>query len=223
MKTTLRIFLQTLMPSLFMLTTAQVAHAHVSFVSNPAYANKTYLAAMNITHGCEDGLGEHYDTLKIDVEIPAGVTAVRPADMPFFTATVTLDESDNVTKITWTKTIEGRDTDMAFYQPVFRAKMPNAPLTTLEFRTTQTCAGDITTVWENGEVPTLKVLPARAAGWNKYTAQTEISLANVQTYFSDALIVWSNNTAYSANPVTNALIKTPLTVIPLGADYWVKY
>jgi periplasmic copper chaperone A len=208
-----------------LLATAQTAYAHVSFVANPAYANKSYIATMNISHGCEDEIGTLYDTLKIEVEIPAGVTSVRPADMPFFTATVTTDDTPakNVTKITWTKTVAGRDTDLAFYQPVFRAKMPNTPLTTLAFRTTQSCTGDTTIVWEGLEVPKLNVLPARAAGWNKYTAQSDISLATVQTIFSDALIVWSNNTAYSANPVTSALIKTPLSVIPVGADYWVKY
>lgn len=212
------------LPSLLiMLAAAQTAYAHVSFVANPAYANKNYTATMNVGHGCEDLSANLYDTIKIEVEIPAGVTSVRPADMPFFTATVDVDGSDNVTKITWTKTVEGRSTDMAFYQPTFRAKMPNTPLATLEFRTTQSCVGDTTLVWEGAEVPKLNVLPARAPGWNKYTAQAEISLATVQKFFSDALIVWSNDTGYSVNPVTSALIKTPLTVIPAGDNYWVKY
>jgi hypothetical protein len=72
-------------------------------------------------------------------------------------------------------------------------------------------------------VPKLRILPARAPGWNKYTAQSVIDAAMLSSYFGDAEVVWSSNAAYSANPVTDSMITNKLTEIPQGAEYWVKY
>ena len=100
-------------------------------------------------------------------------------------------------------------------------------MTTLSFPSRQICHNadtqEIVTPWEGAEAPTLKLLPARTPGWNKYTAQADIDEATIIGFFSNAYIVWSGGAAYSANPVTAGLISNPLTTIPAGAEFWVKY
>ena len=201
----------------------QTAQAHVSFVANTAYAGKSYIATANIPHGCEDINGIKYDTIKIEISIPPEFTGVRPADSAFGVASVEKDLAGNVTKLTWTKSAPELLEDTNFIQVSFRGTLPNAPFTTLELETTQTCAGATTKTWSGLDVPKLRILPARAPGWNKYTAQTAMDAATLATFFSDAVIVWYGNAAYSANPVTDGLITNKLTDIPLGADFWVKY
>jgi len=202
----------------------QTGHAHVSFVDSNAIAGKSYIATANIPHGCSDINGNHYDTIKIEISIPPEFTGVRPADSAFGPATIETDlVTGAVTKLTWTKTAAELPDDTHFIQVTFRGTLPNAPLTTLELDTTQTCAGGTTKTWSGVDVPKIKVLPARARGWNKYTAQANIDAATLGTYFSDAEIVWYGAAAYSANPITNGLITNKLTDIPLGGEFWVKY
>ena len=200
-----------------------VAHAHVSFVANNAYAGKSYIATAVIPHGCEDLNAVKYDTLQIAISIPTGFTGVRPADSAFGPATVEKDVDGNVTRLIWTKAAAALDEDTQFIQVSFRGTLPNAPLTTLELETTQTCAGGTSKTWSGVDVPKLRILPTRAPGWNKYTAQNLIDASMLSSYFTDAEIVWSNNAAYSANPVTDGLISNKLSEIPQGAVYWVKY
>jgi hypothetical protein len=202
---------------------ASIANAHVSFVANNAYAGKSYVATANIPHGCEDDAGNKYDTIKIEMSIPAGFTSVRPADATFGPASVEKDEAGNVTKMIWTKTAAAATSDDFLYQVTFRGTLPANALQSLAFTTTQTCAGDQSFTWEGTDAPALKVLPVRNSGWNKYTAQTALDEATIKAYFADAQIVWSNGAAYSANSVTNGLIITKLTSIAQGAEYWVKY
>jgi periplasmic copper chaperone A len=201
----------------------QGAQAHVSFVADNAYAGKSYIATATIPHGCEDLVGNKYDTLKIEISIPPEFTGVRPADSAFGRASVEKDIDGNVTKLIWTKSAPELIEDSNFIQVSFRGTLPNAPLTTLELETTQTCAGATTKTWSGLDAPKLNILPARAPGWNKYTAQSPIDAAMLNTFFKDAAIVWYGSAAYSANPVTNGLISNKLTDIPLGADFWVKY
>ena len=203
-----------------MLSTAQ---AHVSFVENNAYAGKSYIAIANVPHGCEDLNALKHDTIAIAISIPAGFTGVRPADSAFGPATVETDVNGNVTRLIWTKSAAALSEDTHFIQVSFRGTLPNAPMTTLELETTQTCEGNTSKTWSGIDVPKLRILPLRARGWNKYTAQSPIDASMLSAYFSDAEIVWCNNAAYSANPVTQGLITNPLTQIPQGADYWVKY
>jgi len=205
------------------LVVAPFAHAHVSFDAGNAYANTRYVAVANIPHGCSDLGGDHYDTLKIEIEIPAEMTSVRPEDAVFGPASVETDVEGNVTKLIWEKGSAAQPADTHLYRVAFRGRLPNAPLTTLAFRTTQTCAEDTSTVWEDTNAPTLKVLPTRAPGWNTYTAQEDMDLETIQAFFADAQIVWANDMAYSANPVTAAMIESPLTLITAGTEYWVKY
>lgn len=202
---------------------ASIANAHVSFVANNAYAGKSYVATANIPHGCEDEAGNKYDTLKIEMSIPAGFTSVRPADATFGPASVEKDGEGNVTKLIWTKTAAAAESDDFLYQVTFRGTLPATALQSLVFTTVQTCAEGKTFAWQGTDAPSLKVLPTRSIGWNKYTAQTALDEATIKAYFADAQIVWSNGAAYSANSVTNGLITTQLTAIAQGADYWVKY
>lgn len=196
------------------------AHAHVEFVDNTAEAGRSFIATANIAHGCEDESG-HYDTYKVEIELPAGITA-RPMNSPVGAASV--DDSGEPVKLVWQRDpAEAAAHDELFYQVSFRFSVPNTPLESLEFRTTQYCAGGTQLAWEGAEVPTLRIVPRHVTGWNKYTAQADISLATLQAMFADAQIVWANNQAYSPNPVVSSLIQNALTVIPAGTDYWVKY
>lgn len=204
------------------------AQAHTAFVVNAssnAFAGKSYFATLNAGHGCEDAAGALYDTEKVTVEIPAGVTKVRPMDATWGPAKVEeKDANGNVTKISWTRTAAAHSADEVLYRVSFTATLPNAPMTTLEFRTVQSCNnGQVETAWEGAEVPTLKLLPARVQGWNKYTAQSVIDFATMKSFFADAQIVWSASAAYSPNPDIDGLITNHLSSIAAGAEYWVKY
>lgn len=226
----MKTILKTLLGTASLLSVMSSAHAHVAFNADNAYGmttaftGKTYYATMNLGHGCEDLEGTLYDTLKIEVSVPAGISSVRPIDAPFGAATVEKDSNGNVTKMIWTKTATGAANDDFLYQVKFKGSLKDvAALSTLEFPTTQTCTGDTTISWEGAEVPKLLVLPTRKPGWNKYTAQADISLDTVKAFFADANIVWANKKAYSANPATDALITQKLESISAGTEYWVKY
>lgn len=205
----------------------QGVQAHTSFVINAtsnAFAGKSYAATLNAGHGCEDANGVKYDTERLEVEIPAEVTSVRPMDAAWGTASVEKNDSGAVTKLIWTRTTTAHAEDSHLYRVQFSAKLPNTPMTTLAFRAVQFCNnGTVETAWEGLEAPTLKLLPTRTPGWNKYTAQADIDETTIKAFFADAYIVWSGNAAYSANAVTAGLITNVLTLIPAGAEFWVKY
>lgn len=202
------------------------AEAHISFADARVYAGKSFVVTANIPHGCEDaGLVKH-DTVRIEMTLPVGVTGARPADAPWGEASV-VDNGDGTTTLIWDKGARTPlATDTNLYQVTFRATAPNTPLTVLDLDTVQSCEGGTQTTWAasaGSEAPQLKVLPSRAAGWNKFTAQADILQADFSALFGDAVIVWSGGAAYSANANVSALINNALTVIPAGQDYWVKY
>lgn len=209
----------------------QVVQAHTAFAitaSSNAFAGKSYFATMNLGHGCEDLLtGIKYDTEKLEVDIPAGITSIRPMDAAWADASVVKDSVGNITQLVWTRTSGNHPEDSQLYRVNFTAKLPDLPMTTVAFPTRQVChnenGDELVTPWEGLESPTLKLLPARALGWNKYTAQADIDEATMKAFFSDAYIVWSASAAYSANPVTAGLITNILTGIPSGSEFWVKY
>lgn len=207
---------------------AQSAHAHVSFVANVPYAGKSYVATLNVPHGCEDSSAKLYDSSKIEVTIPAGFTGVRPSPSTFGKASVVKDAQGNVTKLVWTKAEADKlADDSQFYQITFRGTLPNAPFTALAFDTVQTCEGGLTQAWTGVNVPTLRVLPGRTVGWNKFTVPTALDLTGAgKNFFTDAAIVWKGKEGYSANSNTFDLIKknaTELKLIPANSDIWVKY
>lgn len=209
------------------------AHAHVSVASGPAIANQSQVVTFSISHGCGDA-----DTNSVMIEIPAGVTFVRPMTSDFGAATVTTDGSGNVTTVTWQKPESDElDVDTNFYTLSLYLRTPDRPFTQHYFRAHQTCRaanGDLTTVdWvalpgAAGEpAPVLVVLPARLPGWNKYIVNEHLS--DVSPYFQEAQIVWRGTAAYSFNPNTAAQITTTPGVTSLagglhpGDEIWVKY
>ncbi|WP_342376103.1 DUF1775 domain-containing protein [Myxococcus stipitatus] len=236
------------LPTLFAvasLLAGTAAHAHISVTGpGPAVAGTTYDAQFTISHGCGGA-----DTYRVTVRIPAGVTSVRPLDSTFGKATVEKDGNGQVTSITWTRgsASDVLPADTHAHRLSLRARLPDAPFTTVYFPTTQVCRdaqGKETTVeWvgtsghgghggaDSGSTPQpepapeLFVYPARTPGWNKYTVEAHVHDFSV---FRDALIVWAGDSAYSPNPVTKALIETeagtkPLTEIHPGTEIWVKY
>ncbi|WP_437735649.1 YcnI family copper-binding membrane protein [Sorangium sp. So ce1335] len=220
---------------------ATVAQAHIS-VSGPAFAGATHEASFGVGHGCDGA-----DTYRVKVQIPAGVTSVRPMDSTFGKAVLEKDAEGNVTAVVWTKPIaDVLPEDTSYYKLSLRFKVPETPFKTLYFPTVQTCrtADGTETIAEwvdtsgdhgsHGEdpggaeslpAPALTVLPPRAPGWNKYTVNEHVHDLSV---FKDALIVWAGKAAYSPNPSTQSLIETEpdtevLTMIHPGTEIWVKY
>ena len=233
MGTTTRLALIAL-PSLFL---AGRAEAHIDLESGPAPANVTSDVVFAVGHGCSGN-----DTYRLKIDIPPGVTSVRPMRSDFGTPTVQKDSAGTITSVTWQKPdSEALETDLAFYTVVVRLKMPDQPFTTLYFPAHQTCRasdGALTTV-EWTDVPTtpsgsatgnpavaVQVVPPRLPGWNQYTVSS--AMTDLGVFFKDAQIVWKGSAAYSANPNTATLITstagvTALTALSAGDQIWVKY
>lgn len=211
---------------------SSLASAHVSISSGPAVVDQSQVVTFGVGHGCEGP-----DTYTVRIEIPVGVTSVRPEPSTFGKASVEKDGSGVVTAVVWQKAdadlVAG---DTQYYRLNVRFKTPNAPFTTLNFPARQTCKvpGGATSVvdWNSttagvGEpAPTLKLVPAHKPGWNK--VPVPVAIADLSVYFSDAEIVWKGNAGYSANAETVALIAgtegtSPLTALAAGDEIWVKY
>lgn len=229
------------------LALSTAVEAHVSFASGTAYplpiAGKSWVGTLNVPHGCaDDATGAGYDNERVEVEIPATFTGVRPSHSAGLRASVTKVTEGAVTrvsKVTWTQaSTDLQESDTHYYPLVVRGTLPNAPFTALEFRTVQYCNnGTLTDVWEGVDVPKVRVLPARTPGWNQYTIPAGVSLttADVKAFFADAQIVWAGNKGYSVNAETQAQIgrtagKTALVtstntdvVLNPGDVIWVRY
>jgi periplasmic copper chaperone A len=217
---------------------SSTAVAHPSIASGPAFANKSQKITMGLSHGCDGA-----DTLAITIDIPAGVTSVRPLFSDFGKPSVTKDSSGNVTSVTWRKTdADLQSADIQFYEFTLRARIPDVGFTRQQWITHQTCrdANGVETLvhWDQppgsttGEpAPMLTVVPARLPGWNKVVlgANTTIAAVDLPTFFGDALIVWRGNSAFSSNPNTMTLIQGTAGVSVLATDLapndeiWVKY
>ena len=186
------------------------------------------------------------------LEIPAGVTSVRPERSDFGKVSVEKDAAGVITAVVWQKAVaDALDSDIAYYKLVVRMKVPDVPFQTLYFPAHQTCRamdGTMSVVdWigtptttaatpdggtdadagaEPEPAPALVVLPARRAGWNKLTVAQAV--ADLSVVFGDAQIVWKGTAAYSANPTTVELINattgvTALTSLDASDEIWVKY
>jgi periplasmic copper chaperone A len=215
-----------------------IALAHIGLTS-PGFANTTQELTFTVGHGCA-GL----DTQTVRIEIPAGVTSVRPLSSDFGRVSVEKDAAGNVTAVTYQRdpTNVVLDADPNYYKFTLRLRLPNKPFTRLYFPTRQTClAGDggaPFTDWTNtsgvapdaGEpepAPGLVLVPARKPGWNKFTVPAT-GIDDLAAYFGDALIVWKGDAAFSTNPVTveqiaNTANVTPLTSVAAGDELWVRY
>lgn len=211
-----------------LLASAPLALAHVS-ADGPAFAGENQVIAFHVGHGCSGA-----DTYSLEIHLPEEVISVRAMPSAFGSAQVVTDDAQLPTSVIWTKSGEDlKATDDQYYELKIRIAVPDQPFSTLEFPTTQICRaedGTETTVEWDGSAdepsPSVVVMPARAAGWNKYTVSGSID--DLEAYFGDAQIVWAGNAAYSANPTTMALIEAeanvePLATIEAGTEIWVKY
>jgi periplasmic copper chaperone A len=215
-----------------------LAEGHVS-IKNKSFATVTDVVVFGVGHGCE-GEDATLDTTSVRVEIPAGVTSVRPEPSGFDSVSLEKDDTGAVIAVTWTKE-KSLSEDIAYYELGLRLKTPDAPFTQLTFPAYQTCKSadgetEVVVEWtaagDHGEgdgpglAPLLPVLPARLAGWNKYTVDEDIDTLDV--FFADAQIVWQGSAAYSVNPATVELIEgtdgaSLLSKIKAGKEFWVKY
>lgn len=218
------------------LSTSAIAEAHVSIVSGPAASNRSQKITFGVGHGCEGA-----DTVKIRVEIPAGVSGVRALTSDFGKPSFE-DDGTNVTSVTWEKPAGDRQAkDFQYYELTLRARVDAPAFTTVLFRVIQTCrteAGDsIEVPWvaapgEEGEpAPSLIVVPSRVPGWNRYVlgASTTVRAADLPVFLGDALIVWRGTQAFSTNASTREMIAGTPGVTLLTGDLrpddvlWVKY
>jgi periplasmic copper chaperone A len=211
------------------------AWAHVSIGSGPAFADTTGEVTFSVGHGCEGS-----DTYRVEVEIPSGVTSVRPETSDFGDVNVMTDDAGTIVMVSWHKpeaSVLPKDTQ--FYKLLVRLKPPAAPFTTLHFPAHQTCKaedGTSTVVdWvgldeeEGSDVepaPVLHILPPRFPGWNKFAVPARVD--DLAGFFPEAQIVWLDNAAFSVNPTTVELIGqtegvTLLDAIPARSEIWVRY
>ncbi len=75
-----------------------LAHAHISVASGLGIASTTQEITFSVGHGCAGA-----DTLAVSVEIPAGVTSVRPETSDYGQVDVQTDEAGTVTLVSWKK------------------------------------------------------------------------------------------------------------------------
>ncbi|APR81746.1 Hypothetical protein A7982_07095 [Minicystis rosea] len=212
-----------------------IASAHISIASGPGFAGSSQEISFGVGHGCS-GL----DTYSVKIEIPSDVTSVRAMTSDFGAVSFEKDAANIIKSVTWQKPDASLlEEDLGYYKLVLRIKVPNKPFTLLHFPAHQTCRskdGQTTTTvdWIAVEetdggaepAPALKILPTRNPGWNKVTVPAAIT--DLSVFFSDALIVWKEDAAYSANPNTVDQISKTAGVKALGAlaandEIWVKY
>ena len=211
------------------------AVAHVSIASGPAFANTSQEVAFGIGHGCAGA-----DTYRVQVDIPAGVTSVRPETSDFGQVDVQTDASGSAIAVSWTKSdAHVLPADTQYYRLLLRLKAPDQPFSIVYLPAHQTCRADDGTEtvvdWVGMDpavvdgvepAPALYVLPARFPGWNKFTVGTAVD--DLKGFFGDAQIVWSGRSAFSVNPTTAELVEetagvSALTSIAKGDQIWVKY
>lgn len=222
--------------SLAILVFSIPAFAHISIVSTPHFSNAYSQFDFAVPHGCEG-----FDTLRLEMTLPGGLTGVRPLDSVFGDATVETNDQNEPTKITWTKSYDLYGSDSHAYTVSLRAKTPDTPFVTLYFPIVQVCLdadqNEIQSAWvgmgghdhgsSSEELPAPSVLlnPPRKLGWNNYFIDQHLHDLSI---FDDAEIVWMGNSAYSSNDNTMELILADestslLEMIHPGSEIWVKY
>jgi uncharacterized protein YcnI len=219
--------------SLFLLAVlAAPAAAHPHIDSGPAVsATGGQIVTFGVSHGCSGK-----DTVKLTVNIPAGISGVRGLYGPFGAPTVTKNGTA-VTSVTWEKpTFE--DGDNTYPEFSLRVTVADVPFTTIPFTVVQTCrdaTGDTVATWDQPDdstgnaAPRLLVVPPHAGGWNKYTVPVALTQDQVQQFFANAQIVWRGTAAYTPNAAVAGLIAVTPGVTPLtdglaaGDEIWVKY
>jgi uncharacterized protein YcnI len=208
---------------------AAPAAAHVGISSGPAAANKSSKITFAVGHGCE-GL----DTMRVTVDIPAGITSLRALPAAGLGAPTLAKTDDVVTAVTWEKAAADiRDADDAYYELTFRARIPDAAFSKVAFVVHQFCldaeGAEVQVDWAGEDAAQLVIVPSRLPGWNKYTLGAPVAEADVPIFLGDAQIVWKGTAAYSPNPNIMALISSTPGVTALtgdlaaGDELWVKY
>jgi uncharacterized protein YcnI len=216
------------------ISTSSAAEAHVALASGPAAAAKSQKITLAVGHGCEGS-----DTVRVRVDIPAGITSVRALFSDFGKPTL-IRNGTTVTAVEWQKAdadvLAGDD---GYYELTIRARVPDAAFTQLQLDVTQVCRSPLgvetTVLWDQppgstgNTAPLLTVVPARSAGWNKIALGRGVAAADLPLYFGDAQIVWRGSAAYSANADTMAQIGNTPGVTALSGDLaagdelWVRY
>jgi len=232
---------KTLLMSVGLVVIPVLAHAHVGVISGLTTANANQEVTFGVGHGCAGA-----DTYRVRIEMPAGLSAILPLTSDFGKITIEKDAAGTVTAVTWQKADgDVLASDSEYYKLVVRMRTPNQPFSTVYFPIIQTCkAADgtlLTTHWigKPGDPPlpdggmldpagALPVVPARLPGWNKYTVPVAIAGTALAGWFSNAIIVWKGNAAYSVNPTTAELIKNTSGVVALESlqandEIWVRY
>ena len=226
------------------LCVATTAVAHPVFSTTRAAAAASQEVVLKVGHGCEGA-----DTSKIELQIPEGVTAVRPMHAADFgKAVLTKDDTTgNVTAVTWAKADEDvLAEDSHLYKFTVSLRLPERPFTRIFFPVIQTCrtsAGeDVVVEWTSADAghgghgghgghegpnpaASLFLMPPVKPGWNRFTVNEHV---HDLTVFDDALIVWSGKAAYSSNARTRELISNEpdvqsLAEIHPGMEIWLKY
>jgi periplasmic copper chaperone A len=218
------------------ITTSTLAEAHVSITSGPAASAKSQKITFGVAHGCSGA-----DTVKIRVEIPAGISGVRPLASDFGKPVVE-KTGTNITAVTWEKpAADLQPDDVQYYELTLRARVDAPAFSTVRFHVYQTCrplvGDDIVVAWIDNPGGTgepaaaLTVAPAHIPGWNKVVldAATSVAAADLPAYLGDALIVWRGNAAFSTNAATMTMVAATPGVTALTGNLqpndvlWVKY
>lgn len=230
----IRAFRLGVLSSLGALFVSGLASGHVGVSGGPFLADARQEITFSVGHGCEGA-----DTLSVRVEIPEQVVSVRNSTNNLGAATLETNDAGFITAVTWEKPeADLLEADTNYYKLTLRITVPNEPFTMLYFPAHQVCqtadGEQIEVDWdvlvpeteEDHPAPALTILPPRVAGWNKY--EVPVDVEDLAVFFADALIVWKDDAAYSANPNTAAQIDEtpdimPLTELQAGDEVWVKY
>ena len=123
---------------------APVAFAHVTLETKEAPADSYYKAALRVGHGCGGS-----PMVRMRVQIPDGVTAVKPQPKPGWHLTTLIGKlavpyddghgkmiTEGVREVVWSG---GRLLDEHYDEFWIRVKLPNTPGATVYFSTVQEC------------------------------------------------------------------------------------
>ena len=145
--------LKSFLPAMALLAASAPAFAHVTLETQEAPVGGTYKAVLRVPHGCEGS-----PTVKIRVQIPEGVIAVKPMPKPGWTLETTKGKyekaydyygtptAEGVTEVSWSG---GKLLDEHYDEFVLRAYLTAdlKPETTLYVPVVQECEGGAVERW----------------------------------------------------------------------------
>jgi len=125
---------------LFATSAPASAHATVQMYGEEAKAGSYGAVFIRIPHGAAG-----VDTVKVEVQIPEGVTAVKPQRVPGWNESTTLAaDGKTVASVIWAG---GALPDTSFADFGIQVKFPATPGSTLYFKTVQTLSDGSTAAW----------------------------------------------------------------------------